>query len=122
MTTKQLLFSVTAKDCEWQYYKGSGAGGQKRNKTSSGVRCVHPPSGASGESSETRSQLLNKQTAFKRMANSIPFKRWVYERINEIDRGKTLEKYVDEQLVPENLQIEIRKDGKWTVAKEEELT
>ena len=28
------LFSVTAKDCNWDYYRGSGSGGQKKNKTS----------------------------------------------------------------------------------------
>ena len=30
MQDKKLLFSITAKDCEWSYTKGSGNGGQKK--------------------------------------------------------------------------------------------
>lgn len=73
---RELLFSVTSKDCEWDYVRGSGAGGQKRNKTSSAVRCRHKPSGAIGYAEDTRSQSKNKQLAFKRMAESDEFKRW----------------------------------------------
>ena len=29
---KELLFSVTAADCDWSYTKGTGAGGQKKTK------------------------------------------------------------------------------------------
>jgi len=29
---RKLLFSVTAKDCRWDYFKGTGAGGQKKLK------------------------------------------------------------------------------------------
>ena len=39
--SKELLFSVTAADCDWQYIRGTGPGGQKRNKTETKVRCVH---------------------------------------------------------------------------------
>ena len=31
---KEKLFTVTANDCTWTYYRGSGPGGQKKNKTS----------------------------------------------------------------------------------------
>ena len=58
---KELIFSVTSKDCEWDYVRGSGKGGQKRNKTSSAVRCRHLPSNAIGYAEDTRSQLQNKQ-------------------------------------------------------------
>ena len=57
---RKLLFSVTAKDCDWDYYRGSGAGGQKRNKTSNAVRCTHKDSKAVGKAEDTRSQLQNK--------------------------------------------------------------
>ena len=50
-----ILFSVTAKDCRWDYFRGSGKGGQKSNMTSSRVRCTHKESGAVGQSDETRS-------------------------------------------------------------------
>ena len=70
---RELLFSVTAKDCEWSYTKGTGAGGQKRNKTSSAVHCTHRPSGAHGYSEASRSQHDNKREAFVKMAESKEF-------------------------------------------------
>jgi len=73
---KELIFSVTAKDCRFDYFRGSGKGGQKRNKTSSGVRCVHLESGAVGVSDDTRSQHQNKAIAFQRMAETPKFKKW----------------------------------------------
>ena len=74
---KQKLFSVTAKHCRWDYYKGSGAGGQKRNKTENCVRCTHEPSGAVGKSEEGRSKEQNKKKAFRRMAESKEFQNWL---------------------------------------------
>jgi len=74
--TRELLFSVTAKDCEWDFVRGTGKGGQKKNKTSSAVRCRHLPSGAIGYAEDSRSQSKNRQLAFKRMAESREFKQW----------------------------------------------
>ena len=73
---RELLFSVTANDCEWSYTKGTGAGGQKRNKTSSAVHCIHRPSGAHAYSEGSRSQADNKRDAFVKMAESAEFKKW----------------------------------------------
>lgn len=73
---KSLLFSVTESDCRFDYYRGSGKGGQKRNKTSNCVRCTHEPSGAVAKSEDGRSQRKNKEAAFKRMATSKEFKTW----------------------------------------------
>ena len=53
---RELLFSVTAKDCRFDYYRGSGAGGQHRNKTESAVRCTHLASGAVGQAEDHREQ------------------------------------------------------------------
>jgi len=54
--TNQLLFSLTSSDFEWSYTKGTGPGGQKKNKTSSAVHCIHRPSGARGYAEDSRSQ------------------------------------------------------------------
>lgn len=110
---KKLLFSVTAKDVEFQFFRGPGKGGQKRNKTSNCARCIHPLSGAVGESRDGRSQLHNKQEAFRKMANSFTFRKWVHMRCEEIKTGQTIEEWVDDQMKPENLRIEVKENGKW---------
>lgn len=74
---RKLVFSVTAKDLEWQTFRGSGKGGQKRNKTSNACRCVHPPSGAVGEAEDERYLPQNKKLAFERMVNSKEFQSWM---------------------------------------------
>ena len=113
--TKELLFSITASDCDWNYYRGTGAGGQKRNKTSSAVRCTHRASGAVGQSDDTRSQHKNKGTAFKRMAETEKFLKW--HRIEVARRNGSLltaEENTDKAMRPRNLRVEGKEDGKWT--------
>ena len=68
---KEKLFSVTLKDCDVIPYRGSGSGGQKRNKTFSAIRVVHRESGAVGECENHREQIQNKREAFKRMAGKL---------------------------------------------------
>lgn len=118
---KQLLFSVTAKDCDWSYTKGTGAGGQKRNKTSSAVHCHHRPSGAHGYSESSRSQHDNKRDAFVKMANTPEFQKWnrneAMRRMGVLDQ---IQSYVDREMAM-NTKIEIRIDGKWTEVKEHML-
>lgn len=73
---KTLLFTVTIKDCDVDTFRSGGKGGQNQNKVESGVRITHRASGAIGESRETRHQLINKRTAFFRMANTPEFRKW----------------------------------------------
>lgn len=110
---KELLFSVTASDCEWSYTKGTGAGGQKRNKTSSAVHCTHRPSGAKGYSEHSRSQLENKQDAFNKMANSTEFKKWHHlETLRRSGQMKTIADAVAKEL--NKIKVEVRDtEGKW---------
>ena len=99
--SKELVFSVTAKDCEWSYARGSGKGGQKRNKTSSAVRCVHTESGAVGQSDDTRSQHRNKRIAFRRMAQTKEFTVWhKIEVSRRLGRYKQVEERVNELMHP----------------------
>lgn len=75
------MFSVTAADCRWDVFRGSGDGGQKRQKTSSGVRCVHEPSGAEGKATDSREQSQNRRTAFERMVATPEFQSWMKLKI-----------------------------------------
>lgn len=117
MTNKELLFSVTKDDCEWSYTRGTGAGGQKKNKTSSAVHCTHRLSGAHGYSENTRSQLHNRQDAFKKMVETETFKKW--HRIETSRRlGKLIdiEQEIDRQM--KQIKLEIKQDGKWIEVEE----
>jgi RF-1 domain len=58
-------------DCRFEAFRGSGPGGQKRNKTSSAVRLTHAPSGLSVIAGESRSQHRNRQVAIERLRHKI---------------------------------------------------
>ena len=113
--SRELLFSVTADDCRFDYYRGTGKGGQKRNKTSSAVRCTHKESSAVGQSDDTRSQHENKQIAFRRMAETPEFKRWHRAEILAVTgQLAAIDQSVNDSLVPSNLRIEGKDSvGKW---------
>ncbi|MEM9071260.1 MAG: peptide chain release factor-like protein [Myxococcota bacterium] len=49
----------------WETFRGSGAGGQHRNKTDSGVRLTHLPTGLTVRIASGRSQAYNKVTALR---------------------------------------------------------
>lgn len=106
-----LDFSVTIKDCVVQTFRCGGNGGQKVNKTSSGVRVIHPPSRAVGQATDTRSQLQNKTLAFHRMAESRAFKAWLRFRSGSVSP----EQRVESDMNPANLLIMGREEGKWKI-------
>lgn len=54
-------------ECRLDTYRGSGPGGQKRNKTSNAVRLTHLPTGLSVTATETRSLAENKMRALRRL-------------------------------------------------------
>jgi protein subunit release factor B len=79
---RQLLFRLTEKDFTFQAKRGSGNGGQKKNKTSSAIQCFHEPSGAMGESEDSRKQPQNRKIAFQRCVESLAFKAWLNMKID----------------------------------------
>ncbi len=66
-----------ARRCRWEMFRGSGPGGQKRNKTSSAVRVSHAPTGLSATASDSRSQATNKRRALQRLRCRIAIERRV---------------------------------------------
>ena len=113
MNNKDPFFSITAKDCEWSYTKGTGAGGQKRNKTSSAVHCIHKASGAHGYSESSRSQLDNRKEAFRKMAETDKFKKWIHiEYMKRTGEHYEVERQIQASL--NKVKVEVKIDGKWT--------
>jgi hypothetical protein len=53
--------------CRVEHYRGSGPGGQKRNKTSNAVRIVHGPTGLVATATEARSTKENHLYALRRL-------------------------------------------------------
>ncbi len=104
---------VTAKDCDISYFKGSGNGGQNKQKTSSGCQIIHRESGAIGRCSETRSQFDNKKTAFIRLTETPKFKFWLNKKLYELQNQETIEETVEKMMRSDNLLVEVLKDGKW---------
>jgi len=56
-------FRIEDRDLEWSVMRGSGAGGQHRNKTETAVRVVHVPTGTAVRCEAERSQAQNRDTA-----------------------------------------------------------
>lgn len=56
---------IYPQDIEEGFMRGSGAGGQKINKTSSAVHLKHLPTGVEVKMQHHRAQSLNRRSAFK---------------------------------------------------------
>jgi len=111
---KEHLFSITKKDFTVQAFRGSGPGGQHRNKTDSAIRIIHSASGAVGESQTDRSQYRNKRLALQRLVASKKFKIWITRIVWEITSGKTIEQRVEESMVNKNLRVDVKdENGIW---------
>src|SRR6476661_573682 len=67
MSTRLLSDDALLAQCRWDQFRGSGPGGQKRNKTSNAVRLTHTPTGVSATATESRSLSENKLYALRRL-------------------------------------------------------
>jgi len=117
MANRELLFSVTSKDCVFKATRGSGPGGQHRNKTSTAIRCIHPPSSAVGYSCDDKSQHRNKKRAFRRMAESEEMKEWIrLESARVTGLLAEIHDKIEHTTCESNLLIEAKDDsGRWKV-------
>lgn len=102
--TRERILHLTKKDFTIQTFRAGGKGGQNQNKRDSGVRIIHPPSGARGEARDQRSQAQNRRSAFMRMYESDEFQLWL--RMEHARTVDSVDRWVEEQMRPENLDIE----------------
>ena len=73
---------INKADLKTDTFRSSGAGGQHVNKTESGVRFTHLPTGLVAESTDGRSQIKNREIALQRL----------YVKINEAERERKMSK------------------------------
>lgn len=112
-TSRELLFSVGSADVEWQTFRAGGKGGQYQNKTESGVRCIHHPSGARGEARDGRHQKENRRNAFVRMCETKEFKFWCRIEASKRMGHLSLPALVERAMAPENIKVEVRTAEGW---------
>lgn len=110
---KERVSLATPKDFDVSYFCGSGPGGQARNKVASGVQIIHRETGAIGRASDSRSQADNKENAFKRLLATPKMKFWLAAKCYEVRQQETLEETVARDMAPENLRVDVLRDGKW---------
>jgi protein subunit release factor A len=110
------VFSVGIEDCDVSCFTVGGNGGGGKDTSNTGVRVSHQPSGASGRATDTRSQLKNKQLAFRRMAETREFQAWAQLEAARRSGAKSIDTLVNEAMEPTNLKIETYAGGRWTDA------
>ncbi len=111
-----ITIEIRDEDLERQTFRSGGPGGQHQNKTESGVRFIHKPTGIAAESRTERSQHKNADNAMKLLKSRL-FKIEEQKRLAEVEKlydekgevswGNQIRNYV---LQPYTLAKDVRTD------------
>jgi peptide chain release factor len=75
LRTRFVSLGVRPEEVDERFIRGSGAGGQKINKTSSTVCLKHRPTGVEVRCQRERSQTLNRLLAWTELAEKLEWRR-----------------------------------------------
>lgn len=79
--TETVSMKLLERDLEFSTFRGSGPGGQHRNKVETAVRAVHKPTKLSVTASDSKSQHQNKKMAIEKM--KIAFQQFELEKLQQ---------------------------------------
>jgi len=82
---ESIQIDIRPEDLERQVFRSGGPGGQHQNKTESGVRFIHLPTGIAAESRTERSQHRNAENALKLLKARL-YKIEEQKRLAEVER------------------------------------
>lgn len=86
---------VRKSDLKIEYFRGSGKGGQHRNKRDTACRITHKETGISATAEEFKSQTQNRRAAFRRLTEKlVPVMRErLREKVEKVDSTKRIRTY-----------------------------
>lgn len=109
---------VDRADVRVETFRASGPGGQHRNKTESGVRLLHVPTGVVVTATEDRSQHENRAVAWRRLEQALLRSRTDRvaavrngDRVSQLDAGRsfTWTGWRDEVRRPDGVKVSMRR-------------
>ena len=105
---RKLLFSVTKKDLVVEYFSGTGAGGQYRNRHKNCVRIKHPESGALVTGQSHRNKQANIKEALNNLLKNPKFKLWHSLKVMEVLSEETVEESVNKLMDEKYMKFEVK--------------